>query len=572
MAIAGARLAPMLERQSRITRDTLRRAARWLLHRWRSSLQLRVIASTMMLGLIVVLMLGSYLYQRIADGLVNDRVLTARAEATSQTRAAQSRFDSAGRMDAVSLTQLAFDVVGQLSSPGADQSRELILTRAKNNTGPASVPTVLSGDVGLASVPATLRTAIAADPDHQQVQIISISSAEGTTVPAAIVGSRVTLPAAGQYELYFVFPLEREQQTLRVVARTFALGGFALVLLLGVVAYVVTRLVVDPVRRAALVAERLSSGRLHERMRAHGEDDIAKLGKSFNAMADNLQKQIRQLEDLSRVQQRFVSDVSHELRTPLTTIRMAGDLIHDSRQDFDASVARSAELLHNEIDRFESLLSDLLEISRFDAGAAELDVEATDLRGTIERTIESTAALAGRRGSRLEVVPTDGPCVAEIDPRRVERVLRNLVANAIEYGEGQPVTLRLGVNEKAVAVSVRDSGVGLRPGEAAMVFNRFWRADPARARTTGGTGLGLAISREDARLHGGWLHAWGEPGVGSCFRLTLPRHRGVPIESSPLPLRPQESRNLGTLASRGAESLASEPAAGPVAAAGGADS
>jgi two-component system sensor histidine kinase MtrB len=538
--------------------------ARWLLHVWRSSLQLRVIASTMLLGLIVVLMLGSYLYQRIADGLVNDRVLTARAEATSQTRAAQVRFDSAGLRDSVSLTQLAFDIVGVLSTPGADQSREVILTRAKSNTGPASVPTVLSSDVGLPSVPPGLRAAIDADPSHQQVQIISIRVADGATVPAAIVGSRVTLPMAGQYELYFVFPLEREQQTLQVVSRTFALGGIALVLLLGAVAYVVTRIVVDPVRRAALVAERLASGRLHERMRAHGEDDIARLGKSFNAMADSLQKQIRQLEDLSRVQQRFVSDVSHELRTPLTTIRMAGDLIHESRQDFDPSVARSAELLHNEVDRFESLLSDLLEISRFDAGAAALDVESTDLCTMVERAIESTAALAARRGSRLEVSPPDGPCVAEIDPRRVDRILRNLVANAIEYGEGRPVTIQLGVNAKAVAVSVRDVGVGLRPGEAAMVFNRFWRADPARARTTGGTGLGLAISREDARLHGGWLHAWGEPGVGSCFRLTLPRRTGVPIESSPLPLRPR--------AEGVPSSVSAEATAGPVTASGGTQS
>ena len=546
----------------RASGSALRRWTSRLLHLWRASLQFRVIVSTMLLGMIVVLMLGSYLYQRIADGLVNDRILTARAEATSQARAAQSRFDSAGRTDAVSLTQLAYDVVGQLSSPGADQSREMILTRAKNNTGPASVPTVLSSDVGLPSVPDQLRNAIAADTSHQQVQIISISSSDGVPVSAVIVGSRVTLPVAGQYELYFIFPLEREEQTLRVVARTFALGGIALVLLLGAVAFVVTRLVVDPVRRAALVAERLSSGRLNERMRARGEDDIAKLGKSFNAMADSLQHQIRQLEDLSRVQQRFVSDVSHELRTPLTTIRMAGDLIHDSREDFDPSVARSAELLHNEIDRFESLLSDLLEISRFDAGAAALDVEATDLRATMGRAIESTTALALRRGVRVDVIPTDGPCVAEIDPRRVERILRNLVVNAIEYGEGRPVTVQLGVNESAVAVSVRDSGVGLRPGEAALVFTRFWRADPARTRTTGGTGLGLAISHDDARLHEGWLQAWGEPGVGSCFRLTLPRRTGVPIERSPLPLTPREERG-GSIPERGAAyDLVAEPGGG----------
>ena len=116
--------------------------------------------------------------------------------------------------------------------------------------------------------------------------------------------------------------------------------------------------------------------------------------------------------------------------------------------------------------------------------------------------------------------------------------------------------VQLGVNENAVAVSVRDTGVGLHAGEAALVFNRFWRADPARARTTGGTGLGLAISREDARLHGGWLHAWGESGVGSCFRLTLPRHRGVPMESSPLSLRPGQQGEPGAAAGPATSRLA----------------
>ena len=110
----------------------------------------------------------------------------------------------------------------------------------------------------------------------------------------------------------------------------------------------------------------------------------------------------------------------------------------------------------------------------------------------------------------------------------------------VEHGEGRPVEIAVAVNESAVAVTVRDHGVGLRPGEAALVFNRFWRADPARARTTGGTGLGLAISLEDARLHDGWLQAWGEPGEGSCFRLTLPRRAGLPIVESPLPLRPDD--------------------------------
>jgi two-component system, OmpR family, sensor histidine kinase MtrB len=132
-------------------------------------------------------------------------------------------------------------------------------------------------------------------------------------------------------------------------------------------------------------------------------------------------------------------------------------------------------------------------------------------------------------------------CFAEVDRRRVERILRNILVNAVEHGEGKDVVVTAAIDSAAVAVSVRDYGVGLRPGEQHRVFERFWRADPARARTTGGTGLGLAISLEDARLHGGWLQAWGERGKGSVFRLTLPRMAGQDLAGSPLPLGPDEA-------------------------------
>ncbi len=130
------------------------------------------------------------------------------------------------------------------------------------------------------------------------------------------------------------------------------------------------------------------------------------------------------------------------------------------------------------------------------------------------------------------------PVVAEVDPRRVDRILRNLLVNAVEHGEGRPVEVQLRGDGHAVAVTVRDHGVGLRPGEAALVFDRFWRADPSRDRRTGGTGLGLSISLEDARLHGGWLHAWGRAGGGAQFRLTLPVRNGEAVVSSPLPMEP----------------------------------
>jgi two-component system sensor histidine kinase MtrB len=171
-----------------------------------------------------------------------------------------------------------------------------------------------------------------------------------------------------------------------------------------------------------------------------------------------------------------------------------------------------------------------------------LNAESGDLRDVIYHVADAAAPLAARRGSKVRVDVPDDPCVAEFDRRRIERVLRNLVVNAIEHGEGRDVVVRVAAGEdEAVAVSVRDYGVGLKPGESSLVFHRFWRADPARARSTGGSGLGLAISLEDARLHGGWLQAWGEPGQGSQFRLTLPQQVGADLTSSPLPLMPDDA-------------------------------
>ncbi len=523
------------------SRAVLAAGARRLAHTWRASLQFRVVSSTMLLGLAVVLLLGSYLFQSISDGLENDRTATAQTETARLSSDLQAQFDTTDQTNnEAELNIFARQVIKKAAAPGGDSERFLVFTRSLGNTSDTVVQTVLSGEIGLSSVPDELREAVRADPRRQQVTLIGITDpATQEAVPAVLVGSQVEVPVAGKYDLYAVFPMQREQATLDLITRTFAIGGLALVFLVGAIAFVVTRQVVSPVRRAAVVAERLSSGRLNERMRARGEDDLARLAKSFNEMADSLQTQIRQLEGLSRVQQRFVSDVSHELRTPLTTIRMAADLIHDSRTDFDAAVSRSAELLHNELDRFEELLADLLEISRFDAGAAALDEDLTDLQDTVGRAVQSAQPIAERWGSTITVTAT-GRCEAEIDPRRIERILRNLLVNALEHGEGRPVEISIAGNESAVAVAVRDHGVGLRPGEAALVFNRFWRADPARARTTGGTGLGLAISLEDARLHDGWLQAWGEPGEGSCFRLTLPRRAGEPIIESPLPLRPDD--------------------------------
>ena len=373
---------------------------------------------------------------------------------------------------------------------------------------------------------------------------------DGRTTPGLVVGAPLDVPTVAGYELYYLFPLTQEQQTLDLVRGAVLVTGTLLIVLLVFIAALVTRQVVSPVRAAARTASRLSEGALSERMRVRGQDDLARLAASFNDMAASLQRKIKELESLSSLQQQFVSDVSHELRTPLTTVRMAADVMFEERGSFDPPTARAVELLQTQLDRFEALLVDLLEISRFDAGAVVLESEQFDLTTLVNRIASSARPLANRCGTSIRVHEADRPALVAGDARRIERVVRNLIGNAIEHGNDSGIDIRIGVNDEAVAVTVRDFGVGLRPGESSLVFNRFWRADPARARTTGGTGLGLAISLEDVRLHEGWLEAWGEPGKGACFRMTLPLAARGSFDVSPLPLRPEVAENEDAAAER----------------------
>jgi two-component system sensor histidine kinase MtrB len=161
-----------------------------------------------------------------------------------------------------------------------------------------------------------------------------------------------------------------------------------------------------------------------------------------------------------------------------------------------------------------------------------------------EGSIDEMSQLAEQAGSELRLVALGGYFEADIDARRIRRVVRNLLGNAIEHGEGRPIVVSIDSTASAVALAVRDYGIGMTEEATARVFDRFWRADPSRKRTIGGTGLGLAISLEDAALHGGEIEVWSEPGKGSCFRLTLPRLRGKPTGPSPLPLPPLDADPL----------------------------
>ena len=514
--------------------------------RWRRSLQFRVVAVTMVLSVIVAVGLGEFVADRVAKGLQATRYSVANGIAESGFRLAANQLANYGN-GTVNYSDAASALFGLLNTGSADGQLYQVALKFVGQEGSA-IPPYASPRFDPSAVPAALQARIDDQTYANKVfseyyTITETAAGKQVSVPAVLFAKRVSTPGGLAAEVYYVFPFTQDQQTLNNVEESLLLAGLVLVLALAVIAWFVTRQVVTPVRMAAAIAERLASGRLDEQMRVRGEDDLASLATSFNKMAMNLQSQIRRLEELSRMQRRFVSDVSHELRTPLTTVRMAADLIHDAREDFDPTVARSAELLQTQLDRFEELLADLLEISRFDAGAAVLDAEPVDLRILTQKVVDGAAPLAENKGSRVVTRFPDRPAVAEVDTRRIDRILRNLLVNAIEHGEGKDVILTIAADEDAVAISVRDYGVGLRPGESSLVFNRFWRADPARARTTGGTGLGLSIALEDAKLHRGWLQAWGEPGGGTQFRLTVPRTVGTELLHSPIRLEPEDSQH-----------------------------
>jgi two-component system sensor histidine kinase MtrB len=508
--------------------------------RWRRSLQLRMVTYTVVASSILVALFGVLVVTRTTQGLLHAQLVSAREQIRNGHNTAKTSLDLLGQHDESTARVTTSSIVRTLSQGDAGGPVPAVLL----------FPPPASG-IGVANSSATVPTAVLSqsvegivplvNSNHQAHQYVTCQVDKTGSQPCLAIGLPVKSSRAGVFQLYYLFPLDAEQTAASVTRNTVIIIGVALVVMLALMAWLVTQMVVRPVRLAARTAQRLSAGLLDQRMEVHGEDDLALLGAAFNQMAVNLQRQIVRLEDMSRLQRRFTSDVSHELRTPLTTVRMAADLLYSSRDDLDPVMARSAELLHAELDRFDELMTDLLEISRFDAGFAVLDAEPTDLVPAVHRVARGLAAVADSVGVTIEVHVPETPVIAEVDPRRAERVLRNLVGNAIEHGEGQPVVVTLAVDDRAVAVTVRDHGIGLKPGEEKLVFNRFWRADPSRARQTGGTGLGLSISLEDARLHGGWLEAWGAPGQGAQFRLALPVRAGSKLTSAPLPLVPADA-------------------------------
>jgi signal transduction histidine kinase len=339
-------------------------------------------------------------------------------------------------------------------------------------------------------------------------------------VPYLIVGTPIYLPrgngrTVSPIEAYVIVSLKREQSDLQRMATSVTIGGAAAVALALLLALLAARSVLRPVRRLAVAARGLGAGDLDQRAEVRGRDELAGLARTFNDTAEALQRSVTELREMEASARRFVADVSHELRTPLTAMTAVTDMLEEESA---GETATAAGLVAEETRRLRTLVGHLIEISRFDAGAADLvvdDVDATEL-------ILHCLRLRGW----IDDVTTDlAPLRVRVDPRRFDVIVANLVGNALKHGE-RPVTVRLrpSIEPEGIRLYVIDDGPGIPAEVRRHVFDRFYKADAARTRSQG-SGLGLAIARANAELHGGSLRLL-DTEARTTFELWLPEEAG----------------------------------------------
>jgi two-component system, OmpR family, sensor histidine kinase MtrB len=325
-----------------------------------------------------------------------------------------------------------------------------------------------------------------------------------------VTGGQV--PGTEDDEAYFFFSEEELWNDLADLRNILLAGLGIVVLLAGLVGALLARRTLAPVARASTAARSLAEGLLDTRLPVESSDEFGAWAASFNEMADALEAKITELSEAQARERRFTADVAHELRTPLTAIVNEASLLADHIERMPPEARRPAELLVEDVKRLRDLVEDLMEVSRLDAGTQPVRPEPLDLGSLV-------AAALRARGWEDRVALDAGEVVLTTDHRRVERIVANLVGNALEHG-GRDVSVRVGADGVGAFVEVADRGPGIAREDLPHLFERFYKADPAR--TGRGTGLGLAIALENARLLGGDVEVWSEPGVGARFTLRLP--------------------------------------------------
>ena len=462
-----------------------------------------------------LLLLGAALHALLAKSLYSQQSAEAVAQVGNLTD--RNLIGDASGLDA---KQVQVRLLDQISiTPGGQPSFVALVLRSDDG-----VETDSESNYAFAQVPAALADRVG---NHAELAFVYIRSPV-TSGRMLVVGAPIRIEQGDQESLqqaYFFYPLNFQEETLAKLTNFLLIVGAGLLAAVVILAAISIGRVLKPIQRARDVAEEIAAGNLAARIpQATSQDDFGKLAESFNRMTDNLAQKIGELEHVGSLQARFVSDVSHELRTPLATVRMAADYIHAARTGLPPDAQRAAVLLERELERFENLLEDLLEISRFDAGVINLEPVEVDLSGLLDEVVDALDPIAHGRKVEvgLEVDRSQGLPLVAADPRRLDRVFSNLVKNAIEHTVEGGVRIWVGRRGREVVVTVADEGEGIPAEDLPHIFERFYRADVHRARTLGGTGLGLAIALENVNLHRGSIDVQSEVGRGSTFTVTLP--------------------------------------------------
>ena len=358
-------------------------------------------------------------------------------------------------------------------------------------------------------------TADGVPPDVRAIAARGRVAAARRTVdgrPRVIVGGEVA--AAEPVQFWFFFPLDDVVRDLAGLRRVLTGSALAMIGVSAAVGAIAARRLLRPIALARDAAHRLEDGELHTRLAGEGSDEFAELSRSFNSMAASLEQTVRELRDLESGHRRFVADVSHELRTPVTALAAAADMLEPRLGELDVNQRRAAKVLVDEARRLRTLVEDLMEISRFDAGAAIVEPDLIDLRRLLLGAV--------RERGWDSVVRTDDveQAVVAGDRRRLDRVFTNLLDNALRHG-APPVLVSVTPAGGNAIVQIRDHGRGIPADHAERIFDRFYKVDPARGRSSS-SGLGLAIARENVHLHGGHIEAATDHRGGAVFKITLP--------------------------------------------------
>ncbi len=436
----------------------------------------------------------------------------ATTEAVRQGRAILE--DSVDRLPPSPSTAQVRDVVARLQARGG------VEVVAVQPDGSFETTTISLSE---ASVPAGVRRRVS----ESRVAWVRTGSGRGAQV---VVGGRIPDGPS----LFLFFPLDDLAADIDLLRNVLAGASGVLVLVSAGIGALAARGLLRPLRQARSAVHRLEVGIYDTRLPEEGRDEFADLAHSFNRMADALEKSLADLRALEASHRRFVSDVAHELRTPLTALTTSADVLEAHTGGLDDQGRRAAHLLVVESRRLASLVEDLMEISRLDAGVAHMQWEQVELGAVVMGAV-------GLRGWTGKVrVLASGPAHTWADRRRLDAVVANLVGNALEHG-APPVTVTIGSDERSVRLAVSDAGPGIPPEHLPHLFDRFYKADPSRPRSSG-SGLGLAIARENARLHGGDVTVVSERTRGTVFTVVLPRRSeppaadgAAPVVAPPLP-------------------------------------